>query len=250
MKKKLVATLACRNQGTRLYGKPLQNLDIEKNISILQYMVDWLKTMKVVDEIGLAVSDGKDNLVFADFAKKASIAHIIGDEEDVLGRLIQCADNLKATDILRLTTESPFTYFEAIEDAWSKHVKEGCDLTCLDNVPDGSGFEIIKLDAYKYSHQHGEEKHRSEYCSLYIRENKSKFKLNYVEVPVEIKRTDIRLTVDYPEDLILCRAIYQRFKDKAPKIPLKEIIVFLDEQPRLKELVAGFVEEGIKTMYL
>ena len=29
MKKKLVAALACRNQGTRLYGKPVQNLDIE-----------------------------------------------------------------------------------------------------------------------------------------------------------------------------------------------------------------------------
>ena len=28
--RKLVVTPACRNQGTRLYGKPLQNLDIEK----------------------------------------------------------------------------------------------------------------------------------------------------------------------------------------------------------------------------
>ena len=33
MKKKLVAALACRNQGTRLYGKPIQNLDIENGRS-------------------------------------------------------------------------------------------------------------------------------------------------------------------------------------------------------------------------
>ena len=40
MKRKLVAALACRNQGTRLYGKPLQNLDIDKGITILDYMIN------------------------------------------------------------------------------------------------------------------------------------------------------------------------------------------------------------------
>ena len=30
--RKLVAALACRINGSRLYGKPLQNLDIEKDI--------------------------------------------------------------------------------------------------------------------------------------------------------------------------------------------------------------------------
>ena len=40
MKRKLVAALACRNQGSRLYGKPLQNLDIEKGIRIIDNIVD------------------------------------------------------------------------------------------------------------------------------------------------------------------------------------------------------------------
>jgi len=250
MGRRLVATLACRNQGIRLYGKPLQNLDIKNNISVLSYMINWLMTMSVVDEISLAIAKGTDNLMYVDFAKKLRISYIIGDERDVLGRLIQCADNCCASDILRLTTESPFTYFEAIEGAWREHVKGDYDLTCLGNIPDGSGFEVIKIDAYRYSHSHGQERHRSELCSLYIRENKSKFKINYVDVPSDIKRTDIRLTVDYPEDLIVCRAIYAHFKDKAPKIPLREIISYLDANQRLKNLVACFVEEGLKTMNL
>ena len=32
--RKLVAALACRNKGSRLYGKPLQNLDIDKVLEI------------------------------------------------------------------------------------------------------------------------------------------------------------------------------------------------------------------------
>lgn len=248
--RKLIAALACRNPGSRLYGKPLQNLDIENGVSVLQYMINWIKTTPVINETVLGISEGIDNLTYIEFAKKNKIPYIIGDEKDVLGRLIQCGDRCHATDIFRLTTESPFTYFEAIEDAWKEHVEGDYDFSGLDNLPDGSGFEIIKLDVLKYAHTHGENRHRSEFCSLYLRENKNMFKMKYVEIPQSIRRTDIRLTIDYPEDLILCRAIYSHFKHVAPKIPLSDIITYLDENPQLKALVDPFVEEGLKTMYL
>ena len=241
MMRKLVAALACRNQGSRLYGKPLQNLNIENNVTVLEYMINWLKTISVVNEIVLGISEGEHNLSFVEFANKRNIPYIIGDEEDVLSRLIQCGEKAGASDILRLTTESPFTYYEPIESAWAEHVRGNYDMTCLYDVPDGCGFEIIKLDSLKYSHIHGNERHRSELCSLYIRENKDKFKIHYVNVPQAIKRTDIRLTIDYPEDLVLCRAIYSHFKEKAPKIPLGEIITFLDQNPDLKALVEPLI---------
>lgn len=250
MNRKLIAALACRNAGSRLYGKPLQNLDIEKGISVLQYMIDCVKTIPEISEIVLGISEGLDNLIYTTIAKENNIFYIIGDEKDVLGRLIQCADRCQATDIFRLTTESPFTYFEAIEEAWKDHVEGNYDLSCLDNLPDGSGFEIIKIDAYKYSHSNGEDRHRSELCSLYIRENKNKFSIKNVNIPQLIQRTDIRLTIDYPEDLILCRAVYKHFQHLAPKIPLADIIAFLDENPQLKTIVDPFIEEGLKTMYL
>ena len=34
----LVAAIAVRNNGSRLYGKPLQNLDTENGISILDFL--------------------------------------------------------------------------------------------------------------------------------------------------------------------------------------------------------------------
>lgn len=250
MNRKLIAALACRSTGSRLYGKPLQNLDIEEGITVLQYIINWVKTIPQVSDIVLGISEGLDNLTYMTIAKENNIPYIIGDENNVLNRLIQCADRCQATDIFRLTTESPFTYFEAIEGAWRDHVDGEYDLSTLDNLPDGSGFEIIKTDAYKYSHRHGEDRHRSELCSLYIRENKNKFKIKYVDIPSFIKRTDIRLTIDYPEDLVLCRAVYSHFKDLAPRIPLADIIIYLDENPQMKAIVEPFIEEGLKTMYL
>lgn len=248
--RKLVACLACRNQGSRLYGKPLQNLDIEKRLSVLEYMIASIRTYEPVSAIVLGISEGADNIVFADIANKLGIPFIIGSEEDVLHRLIQCCEKVRGTDIFRLTTESPYTYFEPISAAWEQHLNQGSDLTALDNLPDGSGFEIIRLDAYKRSWELGLPRHRSELCSLYIRENKCDFKIDYIDVPPEIRRTDIRLTIDYPEDLVLCRAVYQEFKHFAPRIPLAKVIDFIDSNPHLKALVDHYVEAGLKTMYL
>lgn len=248
--RKLVACLACRNNGSRLYGKPMQNLDINSGFTVLDYIISSMKVYPGVADIVLGISEGSDNLCFIEVAKKQGIKYIIGDETDVLSRLIRCCEAAEGSDIFRVTTESPFMYFEAIEKAWQQHVEGNYDFSMLDHMPDGSGIEIIKLEAYKYSWIHGENKHRSEMCSLYIRENKEKFTIQHIEAPQQLKRKDIRLTIDYPEDLILCREIYRRFQDKAPLIPLADIIRFLDENPRLKEIVQPFVEEGLKSMYI
>lgn len=247
--RKLVAALACRNDGTRLFGKPLQNIDLKKKITILDQIIFTLKQFPIIEEIVLGISNGPANIIFTQYALKHNIQYIIGDEEDVLQRLIQCGEKAQATDIFRVTTESPFIYYEAIEDAWKRHIQQSNEATFVDQVPDSSNFEIISLAALKRSHREGEDRHRSELCSLYIRENKDKFKVEILDVPPHFKRTDIRLTVDYPEDLIVCRAVYRQFEDLAPLIPLSKIISFLDTQPDLLELTAPFCQEGYSTMY-
>ena len=69
MERKLVAALACRNQGSRLYGKPLQNLDVEKGIRIIDNIIDGLNSLKCIDSIVLGISEGKDNEIFKTVAK-------------------------------------------------------------------------------------------------------------------------------------------------------------------------------------
>jgi spore coat polysaccharide biosynthesis protein SpsF len=216
----------------------------------LDYIISAVRTFPQVSDIVLGISEGVENQIYQRIALERGLRFITGSQEDVLQRLIQCCEAAEGSDIFRLTTESPFNYFEFVEEAWTRHVNDNNDLTTLDNVPDGSGFEIISLEAYKRSWDKGQQRHRSELCSLYIRENKLDFKIGYLVAPVDIQRTDIRLTVDYPEDLIVCRAVYKHFKHLVPKIPIEQVIKFLDSNPQLKAIVAPYVEEGVKTMYV
>ena len=87
-------------------------------------------------------------------------------------------------------------------------------------------------------------------CSLYIREHKNDFSIGYLQPPQEFVRKDLRLTVDYPEDLVVCRTVYKKFIDEAPQIPVKKIVAFLDENIGLKKIISPYCEEGYETMYL
>lgn len=249
MKRRLVAAIACRNQGARLYGKPVQNLDVEHGIRIIDNIIACLETIDCIDEIVLGISEGVENEVFKAIAAEKGLRYVVGDQIDVLSRLVNCGLVAGATDVFRVTSESPFLFFDPVEDLWRRHQADGADASFFDDVIDGCGFEIISLKALQESHEKGEKRHRSELCTLYIRENHQNYRIIKADVPATLVRKDLRLTVDNPEDLAVCRIIYGVFKESAPRISVPEIVKFLDANPKLIEMTAPFAEAGYATMY-
>jgi spore coat polysaccharide biosynthesis protein SpsF len=174
----------------------------------------------------------------------------IGDDDDVLGRILSSLVNINCTDVFRVTTESPYTDLTQIGEIWKKHVSHEFDASFYDNIIDGCGFEIITKEALEISHAKGSKRHRSEMCTLFIRENTSDFRVNRINAPEELNRRDLRLTVDYPEDLIVCRAIFEYFDLNKNMYSLPKIIKFLENNPSLVDLIRPYSDAGYETMYL
>jgi spore coat polysaccharide biosynthesis protein SpsF len=239
--RRLVAALACRANGSRLYGKPLQILG--GDVTILAQIVAAIRTYPIIGEIVLGISEGVANLTFIDAAHALGCRYILGDPKDVLSRLVACGRLGAATDVFRVTTECPFFDDSMLDEAWRRHVAEGNDITVLDHVPEGAGFEIYTLAALERSHREGLDGDRTEFCSNYARFNQALFNVRILRPAPECARLDLRLTVDYPEDLVLCRAVYNEFKARAPRIPLADIVGFLDRRPDLKKLVTPYVDD-------
>lgn len=230
---KIVAVLACRVFSTRLFCKPLQSVG---KYTILELLIRQLKKSKILDEIVLAISNDVGQNLFIDFAKKNKIKYVIGDEIDVLGRLIKGAKLVKANVVLRTTSENPFIFWENIDKLIKEHLKGGYDLTSHNMLPIGSGLEVINLKALEISHKYGNKKHRSEYSDLFIWENPKKFKIHKLNVEKFFQRPEIRLTVDTPQDLCVARIIYEKLGINGMPITLKKIIKFLDANPKIKKI--------------
>jgi spore coat polysaccharide biosynthesis protein SpsF len=243
-KPKVVATLACRVQSKRLYAKPLQFLDIENEITILEYLVNFLKTIKTIDKIVLAVSEGEENIPFHRLARQMEVPFIIGSQHDVQGRLIQACDSVGGDIIYRVTTECPFIYMDTFEETLAAHVKNKASLTVIEGLPEGTYYEIISAKDIKRAHDEGEKRHRSELCTLYMAENPDKFFIQKITVADgKLRRPDIRLTVDYPEDLIVVRELHSALKREGHFLTIAEIVDFLDDHPQLLA-VNDWIEAG------
>lgn len=239
MKRRLVAALACRNDSSRLYGKPMQVL--LEGMTILDQIITALKSIPAIDAIVLGISAGSANAPFAEVADAHGIGHIQGDSKDVLMRLIQCGRAGKGTDVFRTTTECPWSAYDMIGPLWQRHVARGSDLTTTDRLPEGLAFEIFTQEALERSHERGSPEDRSELCSRHIRTHRDDFKIDVVLPPSELQRMDLRVTVDYPEDLYLCRGVARACADVMPLVPAKRIIDFIDSRPDLHALVAPHV---------
>ena len=240
MTRRLIAALACRANGSRLFGKPLQNLVGET--TILDQIVAAVKSLSLIDGIVLGISEGAVNHPFMDVAHAHGIGYILGHPQDVLMRLIQCGRLARATDVFRVTTECPWFAQEMLPALWRAHVENSNDITVADRLPEGFAFEIYKLDALELAHERGSSRDRSEFCSNYPRTHPSEFKVGVFLPPLEWQRMDLRVTVDYPEDLIVARAIANHFRGRLPLLGTGEIIGFLDSRPDLTKLVAPYVE--------
>lgn len=247
--RKIVAILACRNNSKRLYGKPLRYLDEKKKIRIIDQIIFTLKKLNLLDEIILAVPKTKSNKIYNEVAIKHKIRISFGPEKNVIKRLVIAAKEAEATDIFRVTSESPFLYYQQVKKVLSKYKNKKTDAIFFDNIVDGCGFEIFTLNSMikslKYSK--GDEK---EHVTKYIRLNKKKFSIIKVSGPKKLFRKDLRLTVDNYEDLVLCKKIYKKFSKDAPFFNLNKIINYLDNNPKLKKLVEKYTSHGYKSMYL
>ncbi len=239
MKRKLVAALACRNTGSRLYGKPLQK--INDRDTILDQIINALKRIPEIDEIVLGISEGSANLPFMAVAHTHDVSYIFGDPEDVLWRLVQCGRAGAASDVFRVTTECPWCAYEMIPHLWKHHVSKGNDITACDQLPEGLHFEIYSLEALERAHRNGAAGDRSEFCSNYPRTHPDEFKATVFVPAAKYRRMDLRVTVDYPEDLVLAREIARSCASKMPLVPLQDIIGVLDSRTDLRALVAPYV---------
>ena len=238
MSRRLVAALAVRNTGARLYGKPLQRLGGET--TILGHLVASLQSHDFVAECVLGIAEGTANLVYEEVAGELGCRHVFGPEDDVLGRLNACGRLAGATDILRKTTEDAFLDHDALALAWERHVERGSDATVLDHAPEGAAFEIFRAEVLERAHREGDDR---EHATDHVRFNQALFDVDILQPPDPAnRRMDLRLTVDNPEDLVVARAVFAELGHLGPRIPLREIVAFLDARPDLRALVAPFSE--------
>lgn len=212
IKKKITCIIQARMNSTRLPGKVLKI--IKGKITFLGYLILRLKKCKNIEQILIACSKNKKDKRIINFCKKNKIKFFVGEEKNVLKRYYDAAKYIKAENILRITSDCPFSDPKLIDKSIYLYNKKKADYlsnTIIRTFPDGLDFEIFTFRALKLAFKNAGSLYDKEHVTPYIiRSNTNK------KYCVKIKKnlSHIRITLDTKKDLELLRMIANKIGNK------------------------------------
>lgn len=214
-------------------------------------MINRLRRCKNIDTIVLATSELKNNDVIEKFSKENDIPIFRGSEEDVLSRYYYAAKQFNADIIVRLTGDCPLIDPKIVDKIVLSHINSSVDYTS--NVvkrtfPRGLDVEVINFQTLKKTFEAASEKDQREHVTLYLLENPDIFKLKSIEARGKIRRPDIRITVDTPEDLRFIRKIFSNLYKKNEIFYIEDVINLLNQKPELMEINKMIKQKPTKSL--
>jgi spore coat polysaccharide biosynthesis protein SpsF len=183
-------------RSTRLPGKVLRALARRPLVEHCVRRLQAAGTGPVI--LATSVSPADDELV--EVAKALGVQVVRGPEDDVLQRFVLVADYLDARFLIRATADNPAVDIEAPGRVVEAITRTGADHVVEAGLPVGAAVEAIRTAALFQAHAQTRDPYDREHVTPYLYRTTGRFLAVRPEAPQELRRPDLRLTVDTPED--------------------------------------------------
>lgn len=233
----ILTVIQARTTSTRLpykvmmsiYGKPL-----------LVRMYERVKAAQLSGKVIIATSTNPEDDIIEELCITEDIEYFRGHPLDLLDRHYKAALKFNANTILKIPSDCPLIDPSIIDKVISTF-QEG-DYDYVSNLhpasyPDGNDVEIFSLAALETAWCSADKIYEREHTTPYIWENPNKFKIGNVlwETHKDYSQSH-RWTIDYEDDYIFIREIYEELFPKYGIFTMEQIFHLIDEKPYLKEI--------------
>lgn len=202
---KKIAVIQARLSSSRLPGKVLKDLCGK---TLLERVVERVRESNLLDEIWLATSTEKTDDILEIVSKQLNIKLHRGSLNNVLERFCEVAIKSNADIIVRVTADNPLTEPTFIDQGINEMLNSDVDYINFEDVPYGSGVEIIKKESLLLSNKLTNIDEDIEHVTLFIKKNSHKFKIKTLSPESKFKRPDIRVTIDTLDDYVKMFKVY------------------------------------------
>ena len=219
---------------TRLPGKVMIDL---LGKPIIHHIYDRLRTCKKLDDVVISTGPYNLNKKICDYAKTNKIPIFSGNEIDLIDRLYKTALKFEATAIVRITSDCPLVEPSIVDDLITKFERNSDNFDIVTNCKKHTFHHGLEVEVYsvgilkKLFHEISEIKFR-EWFPIYIQKHPNDFKILNIEN--EINLSNLRLTLDYADDLKLIKIIYETMPSNV--FSFSDVMKLLDSKPELLEI--------------
>ena len=229
-----IAIIQARMGSTRLPGKVLLNLEDK---TVLEHVVNRVRSSKYVDDVVVATTVSKDDLRIVELCANLGVSIYCGSEDDVLDRYYQAAKLFKADNIVRITSDCPVIDSKIIDDAITLHLNNNADYTSntlKETYPDGQDVEIFSFASLRTAWKDAKLTSEREHVTPYIRNHSDIFKHASLEYKDDLSQK--RWTLDNTEDLEFLRLIYKYLYSKNPLFNMDDILALIEKKPDIEKI--------------
>ncbi len=206
----IVAIVQARQDSIRFPSKVLQKIN---NKSLIEILLKRLSRSKNLNNIILATSSKNKNKELCKLVNDLGFDVYNGSESDVLKRYYDASKKYQADIIVRITADCPLIDPKLLDEIIKLFLNNDYDYisnTITPTFPDGMDIEIMTFQAVKKAYKKSKKQFDREHVTPFIKKNKDFKKYNYVN---KKDLSHFRLTVDYPEDLVLIKRLVKEFKN-------------------------------------
>jgi len=244
---KVVASIEARMGSTRLPGKVLMEIEGQP---ALQRLITRLKKCRCLDGIVLATSTASADDELANWAKSLGLSCYRGSEDDVLQRVVYAHQMMNSDVIVEVTGDCPLLDSEIIDLGIETFLANDCDVVTnarYPSYPQGADVQVFRADALAYVASNIDDPAVREHVSLYFYENPSLYRIIHLIAPLAQRAPNIRLQLDYAEDLAFIREVYRQLEFKyGACFGLTEILTLLRKSPEIALINADCKEKLIR----
>ena len=229
---KIPFLITARLKSSRLRKKILRKV---KKYELISHMIKRIKYAKNISNIIICTSYLNEDRELNKIAKKNSVEIYNGSPNDVILRLYNAAKKFNARFIINITADCPLVDPYYIDLVAKKISQNKFDLVRSFDLPHGIFVYGIKVDALEKICKM-KKKDDTEIWERYFTDT-GLFKIFDIDIKNKNhNKPGLRLTVDYPEDLILIKKIYEKLWIKKKLFDTEDIIKLFENEPHLLEI--------------
>jgi len=224
MKRAIFITV--RTGSTRLLDKALLKINERSTIELV---IDRVKRSKKAQIIVLCTTESKNDDILCEIANRNGIFFFRGSAEDKLMRWKGAAEKYDVDFFVTSDGDDLLCDPELIDLAFEQFERSGADFIEGKNVPCGGFTYGIKVSALNKVCEI-KESTDTEMMWVYFTDT-GLFKTETLKnIPKVLQRPEIRMTLDYDDDLKFFKVIFDHFSDNSA-FTLRDVVKFLDENP-------------------
>jgi spore coat polysaccharide biosynthesis protein SpsF len=223
--------LQARMTSTRLPGKVLAPV---VGTPMIGLQVERLRRATLLDGLVVATSTDPSDDDLVAYLGTLDVPVVRGPLDDVLARFATVVEQYAPDAVVRLTADCPLASPAVVDRVIAAFHESGLDYvsnTLHPTYPDGLDVEVVRASVLRWAAASLTDPPEREHVTLGVYRRPTQFRVANVDHDEDL--SDLRWTVDTPDDLAFVRAVYERLYAANPAFELDDVLALVRSEPAL-----------------